>query len=208
MPPGEIVVTGPNEEGALEEVLNRLGVERDAIDYEVSTEDENSLLPGTKPEIEVRAWIRPEWVAEQAEDRLCDLLELMKFDFELTVKIEHRIIRLEIDAGEDSSLLIGRDGQNLGAIQYLINRMTLRGGRDAPMVIIDVEGYLRRQHRELEDLVHRAVDRARETGNEIELDSMSASMRKYLHNYLRKYDDVKTFSRGEEPDRYLVIIAD
>lgn len=204
----EIMVTAATEEEALEEVLNRLGVEREAIEYEVSTEDEDSLLPDAKPEIELRAWIRPEYVASRAEERLRALLDILGLDYSIECKIEDRIIRLNVTAGDDSSLLIGRDGQNLGALQYLISRMILRTGREAPMVLIDVEGYRERQYRSLENLVERAVTRARETGNEIELDSMSPLTRKYLHNYLRRFDDIKTFSRGEEPDRYLVIISD
>jgi spoIIIJ-associated protein len=111
-------------------------------------------------------------------------------------------------AGKDASLLIGRDGQNLAALQYLLNRMIIREAREAPMVVLDIQGYLAKQFGELEDLVDRAVKRARETGNEIELDPMPPLVRKYLHNYLKRYDDVKTFSRGEDPERYLVIVAD
>ena len=122
----EIMVTATTEEEALEEVLNRLGVEREAIEYEVSTEDEDALLPGAKPEIELRAWIRPEYVASRAEERLRTLLDILGLDYSIERKIEDRIIKLNVTAGDDSSLLIGRDGQNLGALQYLISRMILR----------------------------------------------------------------------------------
>lgn len=205
---GEILVSATSEEEALTEVLQRLGVEREAIDYEVHSEAEDSLLAGAKPQIEMRAWIRSEFMAEKSEAHLRKVLDLMEFDYELSVSIKNRIVYLDLDAGEESSLLIGKGGQNLGALQYLINRMTLRSGREAPMVLIDIEGYRQRQYQDLEKLVNRAVDRARDTGNEIELDPMPPSDRKYLHNYLQQYDGVQTFSRGEEPERYLVIIAD
>jgi spoIIIJ-associated protein len=204
---GEITVLAPTEEEAIREVVNRLGVPEEAIEFEIRAEDED-LLPGAKPEIEVRAWIKPEYVAEKAEFHLREMLTRMELDFEINVVIQNRIIELDITAGKESSLLIGRDGQNLAALQYLLNRMILKSGREAPMVLVDVEGYRRRQFRELEDLVQRAVKRARQTGNEIELDPMPASTRKYLHNYLKRFEDIKTFSRGEEPERYLVIIAD
>jgi len=205
---GEIMVTAPSEEEALAEILKRLQVDRDAIEYEVSSESEESLLPGAKPEIEVRAWIKPEYVAEQAQKRVSDMLNIVGIDHQLEVSTKDRIVRIDIDAGEHSSLLIGRDGQNLAALQYLVNRMILRVGREAPMVILDIQGYRTRQYKDLEKLVERAVKRARETGNEIELDPMPASERKYLHHYLTKFDGIKTFSRGDEPERYLVIVAD
>lgn len=205
---GEIQVTAPTEEEALAEVLDRLQVERDAVEYEVSSEDEDSLLPGAKPQVQIRAWIRPDFVAEKACARVADILRHMRIETEVTHSVRNKVIFIDIGSTEDSSLLIGRDGQNLEALQYLINRMILRIGREAPMVVVDVEGYRRRQFDELEDLVERAVKRARETGNEIELDSMPAGERKYLHNYLQEFEGVKTFSRGDPPDRYLVIIAD
>lgn len=205
---GDIVVSAPTEDAALEEVLRRLQVERDAIEYVVNTDANEDLLPGAEPEVEVRAWIRPEYVAKIAEERLSDMLSLMGVDHDLTVTIKDRIIRIEIEAGDSSSILIGREGQNLDALQYLINRMVLRVGREAPMIILDVQSYRNRQYRDLEKLVERAVKRARETGNEIELDPMPSGDRKYLHHFLTNFPGVKTFSRGEEPERYLVIIAD
>lgn len=205
---GEILVSAASEEEALNEALERLGVELEAIEYEVSAESDEDLLPGAKPEVELRAWIRPEFVADLAEDHLSEILQRMTLNFTLTVSIHERMIRLDIEAGKDSSLLIGRVGQNLEALQYLINRMVLKSSREAPMILIDVEGYLQRQYRELEEMVEQAVERARETGNEIELDAMPSPTRKYLHHYLRRFDGISTFSRGEEPERYLVIIEE
>lgn len=205
---GQIVVAAESEEEALAEILKRLQVDRDAIEYEVSQESVEDLLPGAKPEIEVRAWIKPEFVAEQAGRRVRDILDLMQIDADLEISIKDRITSINIIAPNDSALLIGRDGQNLDSLQYLINRMILRVGREAPLVILDVEGYRRRQFQDLERLVERAVKRARQTGNEIELDPMPAQVRKYLHHYLMRFDGIKTFSRGEEPERYLVIVSD
>jgi spoIIIJ-associated protein len=178
------------------------------VGYEVRRESEGELLPGAKPEIELRAWIRPEYVAERAEERLRGVLERMGFEFELRPSIEGRIVQMDVRPRSDSSLLIGRDGQNLEALEYLVNRMAIRCGREAPMVVVDVAEYRRKQFRGLERLVERAVKRARESGNEIELDAMPAATRKYLHNYLRRFEGITTFSRGEEPERYLVIISD
>jgi len=205
---GDIRITAPSEAEALAEALARLGVEREAIEFEVQTEADEDLLPGAQPQIELRAWIRPEYMAERAESRLRGMLDCFGLEYSLEVSIRERMIRMEILAGKQSSLLIGRNGQNLEALQYLVNRMVMKCGREAPMIFIDVEGYLQRQYRDLEELVRRAVERARESGNEIELDPMPSATRKYLHHFLRRYDGVTTFSRGEEPERYLVIIAD
>lgn len=205
--PGEILVTAPTEGEALEEALERFGVEEEAIEYEVSTESDEELLEGAKPEIELRAWIRPEYIADQAADRLGDMFDIMGLEFDISTDPGDHIVRVDIEA-DDASLLIGRDGQNLDAFQYLVNRMIVSRVREAPMLLIDIQGYRRKELDPLEDLVERAISRARESGNEIELDSMPPLTRKYLHNYLRQYRDIKTFSRGQEPDRYLVIVSE
>lgn len=205
---GEILINAATEEEAIAEAVERLKVDRDAIEYEIRSESEEELLPGAEPEVELRAWIKPEYVSGKAEQRIREMLEIMGFEHELEVVIEDRMIKIDVDAGQSSSLLIGREGQNLDALQYLLNRMILRVGREAPMVLLDIQGYRKRQFGDLENLVKRAVKRARESGNEIELDPMPPLERKYLHHYLTQFDGIKTFSRGDEPERYLVIVAD
>lgn len=205
---GEVQVTRPTEEEALEEAVSLLRAPREAVDFEVRREAAEDLLPDARPEVVVRAWIRPEFVAEQARERTHGLVSRMGFEPEVKVKVDGRVVRVDVSVDGESSLLIGRDGQNLDALQYLVSRMILKLGREAPMLILDVEGYRRRQYKDLEKLVERAVARARESGNEIELDPMPAADRKYLHHFLSNFPDVKTFSRGEEPERYLVIVAD
>lgn len=205
---GEIIVAGHDEDALLEEVMRRLKLPREALSVDVEVEDESELLPGAKPQVELRVRIRPEYVADLAYDHLDQLLRIIDMPAEITQEIRNGIIFIQVHSKEAASLLIGRDGQNLDALQYLINRMSTRVGREAPMIVIDVENYRLRQFERLERLADRAVARARETGNEIELNPMAPLDRKYLHHYLHDIDDISTFSRGDEPDRYLVIVAD
>lgn len=205
---GEIVVAGVNEEEALREALQRLRLPREAVEYEVTTESEDLLLPGAKPQLQVHVRVRTDYVAERAKAHLEAILQILDVPAELTLEERNGILFIHIASKLAASLLIGRDGQNLDALQYLINRMIVRVGREAPMVVIDVESYRRRQFEKLERLAKRAAARARETGNEIELDPMPALERKYLHHYLRTMEGIRTFSRGDEPERYLVILAD
>ncbi|MCL5269880.1 MAG: KH domain-containing protein [bacterium] len=205
---GEIIVAGSSEEEALQEALERLRLPREAVTYEVTSESEDSLLPGAKPQLQVHVRIRPEFVAERAMEHIRTILGILGIDAELESEERHGIIFVRVASKSAASLLIGRDGQNLDALQYLVNRMILKVGREAPMVVIDIEDYRRRTFEKLERLADRAAKRARESGNEIELDPMPAIERKYLHHYLRTMDGLRTFSRGEEPERFLVIIAD
>lgn len=205
---GEIIVAGTDETAALSEALQRLGLPREAVDYDITREDEDALLPGAKPQLQLHVRVRPEYIAEKAADHIRRMLQILSIDADIQQHLRNGILFLSIFSEEAASLLIGRGGQNLDALQYLVNRMILRSGRQAPMVVIDVEDYRRRQFEKLENLVRRAIERARTTGNEIELDPMSALERKYLHHFIRNFENVTTFSRGDEPERFLVIIAD
>ena len=174
----------------------------------MTTEADDMLLPGAKPQKQLAVRIRPEYIAERAMDHLKAILDILQADAEVTQEIRNDIVFLNVASKTAASILIGKDGQTLDALQYLLTRMALRVGREAPMIVVDVEDYRRRQFDKLEQLAQRAAARARKTGFEIELDPMSAIERKYLHNYLRTMENIRTFSRGEEPERFLVIIAD
>lgn len=202
-----IVVAGANEEEALKEVLDRYHLPREAVDYEVMHEEDEMLLPGAKPQLQLQIHIRPEYIGECALDHLANILDIMEIEAEVSFDIEDEIIFVRVASPTAASLLIGRDGQNLEALQYLISRMAMRVGREAPMLVIDIENYRQRQFDKLKDLAERAYKAAIESGNEIELDPMPSLERKYVHHYLRHYKDIRTFSRGDEPERSLVIIA-
>lgn len=205
---GHYIVAGTDVEETLGEALRRLRLPREAIQYEVETESEDELLPGARPQLKIHIHIRPEYLAESAAEHVRNVLNIVGIEADVTQEIIASIVFVRVASADAASLLIGKDGQNLDALQYLVNRMILHGGREAPMVVIDVEDYRKRQFDALERLAHRAAERARETGNEIELDPMPALERKYLHHFLRDMRGIRTFSRGEEPERYLVILAE
>ncbi len=205
---GEIVIAGTDRDRMLEEVLGRLRLPVEAIEYEVRAEDEEELLPGARPQIQMHVRIRPQYLAEAAGAHITQMLEILGIEHRIEHDLRGDMVFVRIFSPSAGALLIGRDGSNLDALQYLANRMVLRSSRDAPMIVVDVEDYRQRQFEKLEALAERAVARARETGYEIELDPMPSLERKYLHYYLRDREGVRTFSRGEEPERYLVLTAD
>ena len=206
--PGEIVLAGTDENKLLEDALKQLRLPREAVEYTVSREDEDELLSNAKPQIELHIRVRREYVAEQAEKHLRGILDILGVEYELEVEEREGIVFINIVAEKDAPALIGRRGENLDAWQYLITRMIIRSGRDTPLVIIDIESYRQRQFEKLQKLAERAIKRARETGNEIELDPMPSLERKSMHHYRHREPDIRTFSRGDEPERYLVILSE
>lgn len=109
-----------------------------------------------------------------------------------------------IDA-EEVGLLIGRRGQTIDAVQLLCYRAAFRGVQDRKRVIVDAAGYRERRREMVEGQADRAAQRALESGKEIELEPMSASERKVVHDHLVERAGVETFSEGEEPERSVIV---
>lgn len=108
---------------------------------------------------------------------------------------------------EQQELLIGNKGENIDAIQYLAN--TLLNLNLAPelqgSLIVELNGYRVKRYQELANLVQETVDRVRETGAEVEIPGLSSAERKQIHTLLQDSEDLATESRGQEPERKLVV---
>jgi spoIIIJ-associated protein len=104
-------------------------------------------------------------------------------------------------------MLIGRHGQTIDSIQYLLNAILYRRGEDVRKeVVVDAAGYRARRRATLETLAVRSAERALESGSSVELDPMTAVERKIVHLRLKEFDGVETASEGTEPNRYVVIL--
>jgi spoIIIJ-associated protein len=103
--------------------------------------------------------------------------------------------------------LIGPEGASLDAIQYLANSI-LNLGQDEEhqaAYTIELDGYRLRRQAELQALAAHAAQKVRETGEEFELKSLSSAERRQIHTFLKECEDLETQSRGQEPDRRLVV---
>jgi spoIIIJ-associated protein len=108
--------------------------------------------------------------------------------------------------GGDLGLLIGRHGQTIDAIQYLANVIAWRElGEDRKDVVVDAAGYRERRRQTLESLALRSAERARSSGEPVELEPMTSIERRVVHLCLKEVDGVGTRSEGEEPYRYVVV---
>jgi spoIIIJ-associated protein len=107
--------------------------------------------------------------------------------------------------GPDLGVLIGRNGQTLDAIQYVANAILANSYEQRIEVTIDAAGYRERKRATLEELAVRSAERALSTGRPVELDPMTASERKIVHQRLQELDGVETSSDGREPNRFVVV---
>ena len=125
--------------------------------------------------------------------------------------------RIEIDEGDEVltatcsgsnlGLLIGKHGQTIDAIQYLVNAIVWRSRPDDRKdVVVDAAGYRERRRAALETLALRSAEEALATRSRVELEPMTAVERKTVHVRLKEFDGVETGSEGTEPNRFVVIL--
>ena len=148
---------------------------------------------------------------EEQADAVADFVEdlLMKMDIDAIAEPSERGGRVYVDVvdgpEEDLALLIGKHGQTLDAIQELARQVVGHRLDERVRVLVDVEDYRKRRAEQLEEEAQEAADRALETGVEQELEPMDALERKIVHDAVAGIEGVESGSRGEEPNRFVVI---
>jgi len=109
--------------------------------------------------------------------------------------------------GDNLGILIGKHGQTLDALQYLANLAANRGLEDERVhILLDIEGYRARREETLTRLAGHLAEKACRMGQEIHLEPMNRHERKIIHMALQKSHRVSTYSAGDEPRRYVVIV--
>jgi spoIIIJ-associated protein len=191
----------------------RPGLDKSAVRFEVVSEGERGLLGvGYAPARVVAALAESEAATSAAESEL---------EAEVRELVERIVAELgagsRVDAHEDEEglhvvcsggdvgVLIGRHGQTIDALQYLLNAIVAKRPGERVAVTVDAAGYRERRRAALESLAVRGARHALDTGERVELEPMSSVERKIVHVRLQDFRDVETSSEGTEPNRFVVI---
>ena len=142
--------------------------------------------------------------AKQAQAFLSGLTERMGVPVSIELQETEEQLRMQL-AGENMSLLIGRRGETLDALQYLTSLTVNRGREDYLRVSIDTENYRAKREEALRKLAVRMAGRAKKSGRRVALEPMNPYERRILHSALQNDPDVTTHSEGEEPYRRVII---
>jgi spoIIIJ-associated protein len=109
--------------------------------------------------------------------------------------------------GGNLALLIGKHGQTIDAVQYLVNAAVSRAfPEERKQVVVDASGYRARREATLAAIARRSAERAVQFGDRVALEPMTAVERKVVHLALRDYPGVETTSEGTEPNRFVVVL--
>ena len=151
----------------------------------------------------VRAEQRQE-TAGIAQDILETLLRQMDIRGRVAIRTIGNPIVLDVET-DNGGLLIGRRGDTLSALQYIVNVLVGKRTRRWTKVVVDVERWRERREETLRALALRQAERVRQQRRPIALDPMPANERRIIHLALQGHRDVTTHSEGEEPNRRLII---
>ncbi len=143
--------------------------------------------------------------AEEAAELLDEVLEMMDLDVEVIIREDEERIVLDVE-GEDAGRVIGKKGQTLDALQFLLNKILNRYPDGRRHIIVDSGDYRERHDRGLENLARREAKRAVTEGRVVTLQPMSARDRRVIHLSLAKFEGVTTASHGKGTQRRIQII--
>jgi spoIIIJ-associated protein len=204
--------------------LERLepGLDKSAVRFEVLSEGERGLLgvgyaparvlataeaPALRPDPAAQPFGESELGADVRE-----VLERIAAAIGVPCRVELTEDEASVNAslaGGDLGLLIGRRGQTIDAIQYLVNAVAYRSyGDDRKEVVVDAAGYRERRRATLESLAVRSAEQAKASGRPVELEPMSPVERRIVHLRLQDESGVSTRSEGDEPYRFVVVEPD
>ena len=143
--------------------------------------------------------------ALRARDLLAGILSRMTFACEVTATETSDTVILSI-AGDDSGLLIGRRGQNLDALQYLLNKAVNKTDTERKMIVVDSEEYRKRREESLLGMAQRIRDKVKKTQKPLSLSHMNAHDRRIIHLALQEDEALITKSRGEGEYRKVIVL--
>jgi len=190
---------------AIDAALIELGESRRNVDVRVVKESpEETVVQVSVMDAEAPATPTADETAEESRTAVANLLDLMGIKSQVSVRQGGDPIVLDV-SGRDLGPLIGWRGENLRALQTVVNMVLSRRLLENRRVIVDVERYRQRREHTVREIAYRAARQVKVTGDPITLDAMQPFERRAIHLALEDDPEVTTVSVGEEPGRRVVV---
>jgi len=226
---------GKNKNDAITEACRHFSIPSDKLDYEVIDEGKAGFLGmGAKPAV-IKARIKEENteviepvklsetpiiasvqagvaksvnmdVEAATKKFLCDVFTAMGIKVEILTKYNDSLKSLEVElSGDEMGVLIGKRGQTLDSLQYLISLVVNKGTSEYIRVKVDTENYRQRRRETLENLAKNIAYKVKRTRRPVSLEPMNPYERRIIHSALQNDRYVTTHSEGDEPFRRVVV---
>jgi len=212
---------GKTTEEAIHKACEELGASRQELEIEVLSNGSSGFLGMGAKNARIRATVKEKsaprisevrptravsdpQAAETAKKTLQEILRLLEVEATVDLKEESERILLDIK-GDGSGLLIGRKGQTLDALEYLINKIVHKDAEDKKRIVVDTENYRLRREDSLVQLAQRLAEKAKRMGRPVTISPMSAHDRRIIHLTLQDDKTLRTWSTGSGLYRKVII---
>lgn len=206
---------------AIEKGLKELGVSKDKVEIKVLEEEKRSFYSILSPRVvKVELTLKEDKKEKNKEEKKHneniqeiekakqDIKEFLDNFLTKEIKYEVKINNFDIYVdmnGENLNYLIGYRGETINAIQTILTAIANKKSTQKIRVYLDIAGYREKRIKTLEDLAEKLARTVERTKKSVTLEPMTAYERKIIHTKLQNNSKVKTFSKGEEPYRKIVI---
>ncbi|MCM1173465.1 MAG: protein jag [Blautia sp.] len=191
---------------AITEACQKFVVTSDKLEYEVVEEGSSGFLGiGSKPAV-IRAKVKSS-VQDTAKDFLKSIFEAMNLVVVIDIDYDEINNSMNIDlSGDEMGVLIGKRGQTLDSLQYLVSLVINKDVENYIHVKVDTENYRQRRKETLENLAKNISYKVKRTKRPVSLEPMNPYERRIIHSALQNDKYVTTHSEGDEPFRHVVVV--
>ena len=197
--------TAKTVDDAITAACQKFLVTSDRLEYEVMEEGSSGFLGFNAKPARIKAKVK-ETVEDKARAFLDDVFAAMHLPVlvEVSFNEEEKVMDIELK-GDDMGVLIGKRGQTLDSLQYLVSLVVNRDSDDYIRVKVDTENYRKRRKETLENLAKNIAYKVKRTKRSVSLEPMNPYERRIIHSALQNDKFVTTHSEGEEPFRHVVV---
>lgn len=200
----KITKSGKTVDDALYEALKELHASRDEVEVTIIDEGAKGFLGmfGAKDAvIQVVKKFNPEKIAVTF---LKEMFQAMKMNVSIETSLKEKQLAIEL-SGDEMGVLIGKRGQTLDSLQYLVSLVVNKDSEEYIRVKVDTEDYRERRKETLENLAKNIAYKVKRTKRPVSLEPMNPYERRIIHSALQNDRFVTTHSEGEEPFRRVVV---
>ncbi len=190
---------------AITDAKVKLEATTENFEYEVIDKGSSGFLGiGSRPaKIRARKILNAREKAEEFLERVFDAMQI-SVNVNIVENMNEKVMNIDL-SGDDMGVLIGKRGQTLDSLQYLVSLVVNKDGEEYVRVKVDTENYRQRRKDTLENLAKNISFKVKRTGRTVTLEPMNPYERRVIHSALQNDKFVETHSEGEEPFRRVVV---
>jgi spoIIIJ-associated protein len=203
----ELEITGRTIEIALEEAEKKWGLNHNEYEYEVLDPGSKGFLKIGSRDALLKLTMKTDYFARKVCDYLAGILSFsngISQDLKIKYKIRNGKIYINL-FGEEMGRIIGKHGKTISALQHIANIYVNRITDVKAVVLLEVGDYKDRRKEIIEKIAFQNAKKAKYQGERIELDPMFSFERRIVHETIKKINGVRSYSKGLEPYRFVVI---